>query len=104
MIKKAKKAAASEEIDLGIMSGVPAQVRSAGELVTVTDSPKELNQLQLSEWIGQRKFSAALQKLLTVSDLVELQKIKETKSYKGVTTQVVTSRPDVLLSKAGLRP
>lgn len=43
----------------------------------------EVQQLQLSEWIGQRKFSAALQKLLTVSDLVELQKIKETKSYKG---------------------
>ncbi len=44
----------------------------------------EVDQLRLSEWIGQRKFSAALQKLLTVSDLVEFQKIKESKSYKGL--------------------
>ncbi|WP_026600514.1 hypothetical protein [Methylomonas sp. 11b] len=45
---------------------------------------REIAQVQLSEWIGQRKFSAALQKLLTVSDLVELQKVKETKAYKGL--------------------
>ena len=42
------------------------------------------SQIHLSEWVGQRKFSAALQKLLTVSDLIELQKIKESKEYKGL--------------------
>lgn len=48
------------------------------------DAGGEVDQIRLSEWIGQRKFSAALQKLLTVSDLVELQKMKESKSYKGL--------------------
>jgi hypothetical protein len=44
----------------------------------------EVDQIRLSEWIGQRKFSAALQRLLTVSDLIELQKMKESKAYKGL--------------------
>ncbi len=44
----------------------------------------ETAQIQLSEWVGQRKLSAALRKLLTVCDLIELQKIKESKAYKGL--------------------
>lgn len=44
----------------------------------------EAAQIQLSEWVGQRKLSAALRKLLTISDLIELQKYKETKAYKGL--------------------
>jgi len=50
----------------------------------VVGTQRDVAQVQLSEWIGQRKFSAALQKLLTVSDLVELQKVKDSKAYKGL--------------------
>ncbi len=75
MPKPAK--AENAEIDLGITEVVSVQPDA------IQDDP-EVAQIMLSEWIGQRKFSAALQKLLTVSDLVELNKIKETKAYKGL--------------------
>lgn len=85
------------EIDLGISGltdpdldvvrpraeAVPAFPLS-GEVVGEQGIAADIEQIQLSEWIGQRKFSAALQKLLTVSDLVELQKMKDSKAYKGL--------------------
>lgn len=59
---------------------------SAEELVAapLEEFSIELNQLQLSEWIGVRKGLDAIKKLTDVSNLVELQKIKETKGYRGL--------------------
>ena len=89
------------DIDLGIgdvtqaavvVAEVTPVVMSVAETGEIVESA-EVDQIHLSEWVGQRKFSAALQKLLTVSDLIELQKIKESKSYKGLRVIGVDGKP-----------
>lgn len=75
------------DIDFELDMGDEPQQPSGQSLIPSADTAsdqKELVQARMFEWIGQRKFSAALQKLLTVSDLVELQKLKESKAYKGL--------------------
>ncbi|MCQ8116121.1 hypothetical protein [Methylomonas rosea] len=75
------------EIDFELDIPEEPKQPSGQSLIPSTDTAgdeRELAQARMFEWIGQRKFSAALQKLLTVSDLVELQKLKESKAYKGL--------------------
>lgn len=96
-----KKLAEEREINLGIGNSETRKMNERLEVMTervnselpvaaqnacapVVEVGSEVEQIRLSEWVGQRKFSAALQKLLTVSDLVELQKMKEIKAYKGL--------------------
>ena len=88
-------AALPEEGDTGFTPGVRTALaavtetnnqnaRLAGIVERVNSGSSDEAQIRLSEWMGQRKFSSALQKLLTVSDLVELQKMKDSKAYKGL--------------------
>ncbi len=48
------------------------------------DAPNELAQYQFTEMMGMRKFAESMQRLLSVSNLVELDKLKKSKKYKGM--------------------
>lgn len=71
----------SQEVDLQAAHAPALQAEQ--DLEYIKERLTE-DQVTFSEWIGRRKFSQALQKFLTVGDLVELAKLKESKKYKGL--------------------
>lgn len=61
----------------------------ATELLIGDDEQERLRAANLAgQFIGRRQMGAAISKLITVNQLLEIQKIQESKSYKGLAIEV----------------